>query len=303
MDARGDGIVLVAGQVARDLVLAVDEMPGPGASASVTERRELLGGKGANQAVGLRQLGVEVALLGVLGIDPAGDDLSARVRSEGITPAIARRGTTALLTDVVAPGGERRLLEHVPDESLLRMGDLDGCEPLLDRVDTVCLQLQQPTAVLLELARRASARQAWIVLDGAADAPGIEELIGLATVVRADASEAQQLTGVDIDSPDDARSAAGSLLERGVEVIAFGVPGQGDLVAWQGGDRFHPFDDDEKVVDPTGAGDAFTVALTAALRSGRSPDAAGGFAAAAARDTVGRLGGRPELAALRKRLE
>jgi ribokinase len=47
--------VVVAGQIARDLVLVVDEVPGPGASTAVRERRELLGGKGANIAVGLSQ--------------------------------------------------------------------------------------------------------------------------------------------------------------------------------------------------------------------------------------------------------
>ena len=50
------------GQIARDLVLVVDEAPGPGQSASVRERREMLGGKGANQAVALAQLGMRPVL-------------------------------------------------------------------------------------------------------------------------------------------------------------------------------------------------------------------------------------------------
>lgn len=56
--------VVVVGQVARDLVLVVDEVPGPGGTAAVRERREMLGGKGANIAVGLAQLGAPVALVG-----------------------------------------------------------------------------------------------------------------------------------------------------------------------------------------------------------------------------------------------
>jgi ribokinase len=49
-----DAVVL--GQIARDLVLRVDEVPGPGESAPVRSRREMLGGKGANQAVVLRRM-------------------------------------------------------------------------------------------------------------------------------------------------------------------------------------------------------------------------------------------------------
>jgi ribokinase len=42
--------VVVAGQLARDLVVVVDQVPGPEESGTVRERREMLGGKGANQA-------------------------------------------------------------------------------------------------------------------------------------------------------------------------------------------------------------------------------------------------------------
>ena len=42
---------VVTGQLARNLVLGVDEVPEAGQSRPVRERREMLGGKGANQAV------------------------------------------------------------------------------------------------------------------------------------------------------------------------------------------------------------------------------------------------------------
>ncbi|WP_448617489.1 PfkB family carbohydrate kinase [Geodermatophilus sp. URMC 65] len=59
--------VVVLGQVGRDLVLRTSALPGPGGSARVGERRELLGGRGADQVVALAQLGVPVALVGVVG--------------------------------------------------------------------------------------------------------------------------------------------------------------------------------------------------------------------------------------------
>jgi len=59
--------VVVFGQIARGLDLVVDEVPGPARSARVCERREMLGGKGANRAVGLAQLGMRPVLAGVDG--------------------------------------------------------------------------------------------------------------------------------------------------------------------------------------------------------------------------------------------
>jgi ribokinase len=57
---------------------------------------------------------------------------------------------------------------------------------------------------------------------------------------------------------------------------------------------------DEKVVDTTGGGDAFTAALTAALLRGAAPEAAARQAVAAAGVTVRHPGGRPDLSGLRR---
>jgi ribokinase len=302
MQMQGDGLVLVAGQVARDLVLLTEGFPADGDSAPVGERRELLGGKGANQAVGWRQLGAEVALLAVIGDDREGDDLLGQLEADGIRPVVARRGTTGLLTDIVTPGGSRRLFEHVPEESLLRPSDLQAVEHLLPEVDTLCLQLQQPLPVLLDLARRAHGLGIAVALDGGVSGPGADELLALASIVRADAVEAEELTGFGIASPADARAAAKTLLDRGADVVALTVGGEGDLVVWPGGERFVAFGTDETVVDPTGAGDAFFVGLVAGLRAGLAPEDAASLAADAARSTVARPGGRPDLTALRERL-
>ena len=96
--------IVVVGQVGRDLVLTVEELPAAGSAAAVLERQELLGGKGANQAVGCRQLGAEVGLVGVVGTDPAGEAVLAQAAGDGIdVGAVVRRSgaPTALLVDLV----------------------------------------------------------------------------------------------------------------------------------------------------------------------------------------------------------
>ncbi|MCA2242076.1 MULTISPECIES: ribokinase [Mycobacterium] len=291
--------VVVIGQIARDLVLRTDGPPTPDDSVTIRQRKELLGGKGANQAVGLAQLGVPVALIAVTGDDDAGRTVLARARRDGIdVGGVARRGTTALLIDVVARPPERMLLEDVPESSLVQVADLDRSITVFDGADTVSLQLQQPPATVLEAAQRARRRGLRVVADGA-PAPHIRaELLAAVDVIRADATEASLIAGREITTAKQAFELAAHLLTCGPGLVAVAVPKVGDLVAWNGGSELFEFADVD-VVDPTGAGDAFVAGLIAALRDGAAPPEAGKLAAAAASATVQRLGGRPDLAALK----
>lgn len=281
--------VVVVGQVGRDLVLVVDEVPEAGGTTPVRERRELLGGKGANIAVGLAQLGAPVALVGVVGDDDVGARLIARAGADGIaTDAVVRRPecATALFVDVVADGW--RYLEDVPDAALLREEDLPI--EVIERAGTVVVQLQQPPEVALKAARAASGR---VVLDGAPERLR-DELLACADVVRADHREAEQLTGRKITSADDALGAARELMPK--ELVAFAVDGVGNVFVWDGGELVVPLGDVE-VVDTTGGGDAFVAALAFALTRGDGPEKAARLAVEASGATVTHPGGRPNLTA------
>ncbi|WP_033211754.1 PfkB family carbohydrate kinase [Kitasatospora phosalacinea] len=296
MDGRERGsCVVVVGQVGRDLVLRADGLPEAGGSAGVGERWEGLGGKGANQAVGLAQLGVPVHLVGVVGEDDAGAAVLRQAGRDGIgTASVARRGRTALLVDLVDAPGSRRLLEDVPPEGLVTVADLERARPAFADADTVSLQLQQPPATLLAAARRARQHGARVVADGAPDPAVRDELLSLVDVLRADATEAELLADRPVGSVRDARALGRRLLGAGPALVALAVPGAGDLLVWPDGEHLLPLAD-VPVTDPTGAGDAFVAGLVAALRRRADPVSAGRLAAAAAGATVQRLGGRPDL--------
>lgn len=291
--------VVVIGQIARDLVLRTDGPPAAGDSVTILRRKELLGGKGANQAVGLAQLGVPVALIGVVGDDHAGASVLQQAQRDGIDiSGVTRRGTTALLIDVVGRPPERMLLEDVPDGSLVQVADLDRSAALFEAADTVSIQLQLPAATALAAARRGRRRGLRVVADGVPPPSIRADLLTAVDVIRADAAEASLIANQEIATVEQARELADRLLACGPELAAIAVPEVGDLLAWRGGSELFEFAHVE-VVDPTGAGDAFVAGLIAALRDGAAPRDAGRRAAAAASVTVQRLGGRPDLAALR----
>lgn len=313
--------VVVVGQVGRDLVLTVDGVPDAGGSAGVRGRSELLGGKGANQARACRQLGAGVALVGVVGDDPAGRLVLDEARAAGLDVGgvvVRAAARTALLVDVVGPPGERRLLEHVEPAVLLTPADVEASADRLRAADAVLLQLQQPAeAVRAALRLVAPPRPSGsgrgegphgapgdgpptsagplVVADGASDdAALVAELLAAGAVLRADAEEAATLAGRPVHGVEDAVAAAADLVARGALAVRLAAGPDGDVVAWAGGNVVTPLLGDDPV-DPTGAGDASTAALAVALASGRAPAEAAWWAAVAARRTVGHPGGRPDL--------
>lgn len=290
--------VMVLGQVARDLVLLVDEVPAAGGTAPVRRRRELLGGKGANQAVGLAQLGAAVGLLGVVGDDEVGERLLALARADGVDVewVCRRRGTpTGLIVDVVDADADWRYLEDLPEATLLTPDDVAGAAPALRAARAVLIQLQQPARTALAAARTAREAGRLVVLDGApADASAADALFALADVLRADAREVELITGV---APEDAGAglAAGrALLRRGPSLVAVEVAGKGNAFVWPDGELFLPLSE-TPTVDDTGAGDAFVAALTLGVLRGEPRERAARYAVAAAGATVGHPGGRPAL--------
>jgi ribokinase len=290
----------VVGQLARDLVLSVAELPGPGAAADAADRREQLGGKGANQAVALAQLGVRPRLVAVAGDDVIGDVLLDQARADGIdvSTVVRRRGTlTGLIVEVLDARAEYRYVQDLP---LLTVADVRGATRALAAADAVLVQLQQPPAAALTAARIGQEAGRLVVLDGGP--PGYSgravpvagglpvDLLAAADVVRADAKEAAVW------------GDAGALLEHGPRLVAFAQPDGGNLFVWRDGRVVVP-PTDEKVVDTTGGGDAFVAALTDALLRGLHYVDAACWAVAAAGATVGHAGGRPHLseAGLRER--
>jgi ribokinase len=287
--------VVVLGQIGRDLVLRSDGMPPSGGSTEITQRRELLGGKGANQAVALTQLDVPTALVGVIGDDDCGSWLLSQAAGDGIdTTGVVRRGTTALLVDLVDEPGSRRLFEDIPKTALVTVDDLDRARGVLESAEILSLQLQQPGPTMVEAARRARKKNSRVFADGCPQDGVADELLPLVEVIRLDAEEMELFTGEPVSDVDAAADVAERLLETGPELAALAVPDVGDLLVWRGGRHLIPHGD-TVVVDRTGAGDAFMAGLISALWQGADPVSAGDVAGAAARSTVQRLGGRPAL--------
>jgi ribokinase len=268
-------------------------------------RREMLGGKGANQAVALVQLGMRPILVAVIGDDDIGAQMLAQATRDGVdVSGVIRRSNTktGLVVDIVEHAGGWRYLEDLPPPVLLTEKDVTAAGDLFAGSRWASIQLQQPARAALVAVTLAREAGCLVVLDGApTDERCRADLVAAATVLRADWQEATLLTGATLDRPEDARRAAATLLSQGPSLVALAVRGAGNYFAWQAqpwgsGELWLPLTS-TPAVDTTGAGDAFTAALIAGLDSSDSPERAARLAAAAAEATVGHPGGRPGLTA------
>ena len=77
-------MIVVVGSINLDLVVAVEHHPMPGETVLGGDRRELPGGKGANQAVAVARLGADVAMVGRVGVDAQGARLRKGLADEGV---------------------------------------------------------------------------------------------------------------------------------------------------------------------------------------------------------------------------
>jgi ribokinase len=132
-----------------------------------------------------------------------------------------------------------------------------------------------------------------VVLDGApADGDAVDGLLACGDVVRADARETELLAGRPVPDAAAGLRVGRLLLDNGPRLVALSVGDAGNVFVWPDGDIVVPLAEVD-VVDTTGAGDAFTAALTLALLRGAEPAEAAHAATVAAAATVGHVGGRP----------
>jgi ribokinase len=184
---------------------------------------------------------------------------------------------------------------NAPNANLrLSVRDVRRAGAAVHAAQVLLVQLEPPLPAIMEGVRIARAAAVPVVLDAGPPRRLPDELIRRLAVIRANAGEAEVLTGVPVTDRPSARRAGKALLARGAGAAVIEAEDQGDLIVWKDGECWLPHIK-VRVVDATGAGDAFAAALAVQLIEGRSWAEAGRFASVAAALTTTRLGGWPAL--------
>jgi len=284
--------VVVVGSVNYDLGLRVQRLPWAGEtvlSSSLTRRS---GGKGANQAVAVREAGVPCAMVGVVGADGAA--LVAQLVAAGVDVTRIRAdpdattGTAVIMIDddgqnsiIVSSGANDALTAAEVREAIAESG-----------ARTVLTQGESPVEAITAAAEAAESASLRFVLNLAPAIDVPRHVIAVAdplVVNELEAEETALALGIGTDQlsgPDLAETLAE--VARSV-VITLGAGGAVWAACGEGG-RAHA--QRVEVVDTTGAGDAFVGAMVARLTRGDDLAAAVGSGVSAGTRTVQFAGAR-----------
>jgi ribokinase len=293
------GRVVVVGDLATDIVIWTDGPPNVGSDrpAKITFSG---GGAAANTAVWLARVGVAVTLVARVGDDAAGRGRVAELIAAGVESAVTVDPLvpTASIAVLVSGDGERTMF---PDRGAADRLEAADVAAVVGRSDIRHLHLsgyalldegsRKAGLAALETARRTGVT---ISVDAASAAPlaavGPDRFLSWVSgidLLLANAGEAAVLTGVS-DPSGAAAALTGSVRTAVVKDGAGGAWWRGaDGAAWVAAEPAR------RVVDTTGAGDAFAAGLLAAWLKGAGP--AGSLAAGARAGTfaVGLPGARP----------
>jgi ribokinase len=288
--------VLVVGSLNMDLIVRVPHLPRPGETIVGEDLLRAPGGKGANQAVAAARLGASVAMVGRVGHDAFGRELSRGLREAGVATRWVRgadrpTGAALIVVDArgqnsiaVAPGANQTLL---PEDVPLRA---------IQTSDVLVAPLEVPLPTIEEAFRLARLAGVLTVLNAAPAGWLPRSLLALADVVICNEVELSSLLEHGV-APAEEISAARELraLQDQLVVVTLGQRGalavRGDEVVEQ-----PAFDVD--VVDTTGAGDAFVGGFVVSRWFEAGLDAGLRWGCAAGSLAATRAGAQPSLPSL-----
>jgi ribokinase len=242
-----------------DSLLKVDRIAGPEEESFIENYTEACGGSAANTIVGLARLGLKVGFIGKVaddhegklqidtftdeGVDTNGIIHAKQGRSGAVLGFVDKKGARALY---INPGVNDTLesreinLEYVAQTSYLHLSSFVGEKPFRAQKKLVGML---PNNIKVSFDPGAIYAQKGLA--------AIDPLIRNSHVFMPNSIELEQLTG----EPDYLKGAE-AILEMGVKIVVVKLGAKGCYVT-DGEDKFLVDGFPVKVVDTTGAGDAF----------------------------------------------
>jgi ribokinase len=292
--------VTVIGSINMDLVTQTTRVPSMGETLLGESFKQFPGGKGANQAVASARLGGEVSFIGCVGNDLFGQELKHRLEQEQVniegvdTTEVESTGVAQITVSnndnsiIVVPGANYQVSQEWIDQK----------RHLIENADIVLTQLEIPMEIVERVVDIAHVNGVPVILNPAPAQKLSPDLLKKVTYLTPNESELDLLTSKN----GDVDSKIFTLQQLGVEnlIVTRGADG---VVYREKNASTTSYKESlkVKVIDSTGAGDAFNGALAVAIGSGKDLGEALDFSVRVGALSVTKLGaqsGIPNLSEL-----
>ena len=291
--------ILVVGSINMDLfVEGANAIPGYGESIRCRHYGYASGGKGSNQAFAVAKQGADVVFVGCIGDDENGKKVKASLDKAGVNTDYlvidpdTQTGLALMLVDdktgkyvsYVAMGGNDRLSPEAVKKALDE-----------NEFDMVVMQLEMPLETVYRTYELAREKGIPVFLDaGPAMSIPLDRLKGL-FIISPNEAETEALTGINIDTNENALKAAKWLYEHAEPQYVLLKMGERGALLYNGKEFKFIECFKVKAVDSTAAGDTFGAALAIRLCKGSKIEDAVLYAHAAAGICVSRLGAQTSI--------
>ena len=242
--------IAVVGSINLDIVATVAEFPLPGETVTNASVHRFPGGKGANQALAAHRLGASVFMVGCVGNDAVAEEALSSLKTEGVDLSYCQSlngVSTGLALIVVNEAGENQIVVAPGANAAFVSKQLS-----IPKTDAIIAQLEVPQETILQATANSSC---FFCLNAAPAKPVSAALMARADLLVVNETEAQvlgdSLNGYQGMLAKTFGSKGAKLYKDGKEIASAKPPAI-------------------NAIDTTGAGDAFTAAITVGLVSGLS---------------------------------
>ena len=259
--------VCVLGSINMDFVIKVKDMPQEGETILSKGFEKIPGGKGANQAVAAARCGNSVSMIGRIGEDSDGRYLKKLLEEEGINATHIledKENSTGMAMITVNDKGNNSIVVIAGANMGITKKNIEDAKSVIEESDILISQFETPIDLTLESFKIAKENNKITILNPAPATKIDDELLKYVDIIIPNETEAELLTGVKVESLEDARKAGDVFLSKGVKyaIITLGSKGAA-VIAKEKGDIVPAFK--VNAIDTTAAGDSFIGGLSTKL--------------------------------------
>lgn len=290
--------VTVFGSFVVDLMARTPHLPVPAETVKGSLFKMGAGGKGFNQCVAAHKAGADVTMVTKMGKDSFANVALDVMDELGMTKDhifFNEEDATGIALILVDEGTSQNEIVIVPGAcATITKEDTDSIEELIKSSEYVLMQLEVNQDANERVADMAYKNGVKVILNTAPYSPVSDEFLSKVYMVTPNEVEAEEMTGIKIDSLEAAKKAAEVFRSKGVKKVVITLGSRGVFISADGREEIIPcFKVD--ALDTTGAGDAFNGAFLTALAEGKDEWEAARFANALAAISVTRLGTTPAM--------